>query len=61
MEKPERKWNSHRDRRAAEGESAERFVCVSVQTPLWDLLEPYRGGASIREQNKKTSFSSEGV
>ena len=33
--------NSNRDRRAANLESAERFVCVSVQ-PLFDTpLEPY--------------------
>ena len=41
MEKPERKWNSDCDRRAAGSKSAERFVCVSVYALFETLLEPY--------------------
>ncbi len=49
MEKPEREWNSHCDRRDAGLQSADRFVCVSVYAIFETLLEPYRGGASVRE------------
>ena len=33
--------NSNRDRRAADRESAERFVCVSVYALFETPLEPY--------------------
>ena len=49
--------NSDRDRRAAGLKSAERFVCVSVY-PLFEApLEPYIGGASVRESYKNTRKS----